>query len=99
MARHYPRKKICHHPKGPTASYGFRRASLPQACPDHRAEAESNVFVKRRPSKSGSGAEFSGNYMGQRDARLCSGDLVEVRTADEIFQTLDAAGALDHLPF
>src|SRR5271163_778942 len=37
--------------------------------------------------------------MGQRNARLCSGDLVEVRTADEIFQTLDAAGALDHLPF
>jgi len=31
---------------------GFRRASLPQACPDHGAEAaESNVFVKRRPSK------------------------------------------------
>jgi hypothetical protein len=37
--------------------------------------------------------------MGQRKARLCSGDLVEVRTADEIFPTLDAAGALDHLPF
>ena len=37
--------------------------------------------------------------MSQRNATLCRGDLVEVKTADEIIQTLDAEGALDHLPF
>ncbi len=37
--------------------------------------------------------------MSQQNAGLCRGDLVEVKTPDEIFQTLDAAGALDHLPF
>ena len=37
--------------------------------------------------------------MSQRNARLCRGDLVEVKTPDEIVQTLDAEGALDHLPF
>ena len=37
--------------------------------------------------------------MGQRNAKLCSGDLVQVRTPDEIAQTLNADGALDHLPF
>ncbi len=37
--------------------------------------------------------------MSRRNARLCPGDLVEVRTPDEIVQTLDAEGASDHLPF
>jgi hypothetical protein len=37
--------------------------------------------------------------MGQGNARIRVGDLVEVKTPDEIFQTLDAEGALDHLPF
>ena len=37
--------------------------------------------------------------MSRRSARLCRGDLVEVRQPDEILQTLDAQGALDHLPF
>jgi hypothetical protein len=37
--------------------------------------------------------------MTQRSARLCPGDLVEVKAPDEIFPTLDAEGALDHLPF
>ena len=37
--------------------------------------------------------------MSQQTARLRQGDLVEVKTAREILQTLDAAGALDHLPF
>jgi hypothetical protein len=37
--------------------------------------------------------------MSQRNARLWHGSLVEVRTPDEIIQTLDAEGALDHLPF
>ena len=37
--------------------------------------------------------------MSQRSARLCRGDLVEVKPPDEIVQTLDAEGALDHLPF
>ena len=37
--------------------------------------------------------------MSQRSTGLCRGDLVEVKTPDEILQTLDAAGALDHLPF
>ena len=37
--------------------------------------------------------------MSQRSARLCRGDLVEVKTPDEIVQTLDAEGASDHLPF
>ncbi|MEA2649726.1 MAG: hypothetical protein QOG61_2161 [Candidatus Binataceae bacterium] len=36
--------------------------------------------------------------MSQR-ARLCRGDLVEVKPPDEIVQTLDADGASDHLPF
>jgi hypothetical protein len=36
--------------------------------------------------------------MSQQNA-LRRGDLVEVKTPDEIFQTLDPAGALDHLPF
>src|SRR5262245_39865835 len=31
--------------------------------------------------------------------RLCPGDLVEVRAPDEILQTLDPDGTLDHLPF
>src|SRR5258708_6102018 len=37
--------------------------------------------------------------MSQRNARLCRGDFVEVKPPDEILQTLDAEGALDHLPF
>ncbi len=37
--------------------------------------------------------------MSQRNARLYPGDLVEVRAPDEIAQTLNANGALDHLPF
>jgi hypothetical protein len=37
--------------------------------------------------------------MSQQNAGLRRGDLVEVKTPDEIFQTLDAMGALDHLPF
>jgi hypothetical protein len=37
--------------------------------------------------------------MSQRSARLCPGDLVEVKTPDEIVKTLDADGASDHLPF
>ena len=37
--------------------------------------------------------------MSQRSARLCRGDLVEVKPPDEIVQTLDAEGASDHLPF
>jgi hypothetical protein len=37
--------------------------------------------------------------MSQRNARLWHGNLVEVKTPDEIIQTLDAEGALDHLPF
>lgn len=37
--------------------------------------------------------------MSQRNARLYRGDLVEVRPPNEIFQTLDADGASDHLPF
>src|ERR1700747_1779119 len=37
--------------------------------------------------------------MGQRNAKLRCGDLVEVKTPDEILQTLDAEGAADHLPF
>jgi hypothetical protein len=37
--------------------------------------------------------------MSQQNARLRHGDLVEVKTAGEILQTLDAAGALDGLPF
>jgi hypothetical protein len=43
--------------------------------------------------------QFLGRHMSQPNARLCRGDLVEVRTPDEIVQTLDADGALDHLPF
>ena len=37
--------------------------------------------------------------MRQQNVRLRRGDLVEVKTADEIVRTLDAAGALDSLPF
>jgi hypothetical protein len=37
--------------------------------------------------------------MSQRSARLRRGDFVEVKPPDEIVQTLDAEGALDHLPF
>jgi hypothetical protein len=37
--------------------------------------------------------------MRQQSAGLRRGDLVEVKTADEIVRTLDAAGALDKLPF
>jgi len=37
--------------------------------------------------------------MTQTIARLRRGDLVEVKTADEILQTLDADGTLDQLPF
>jgi len=37
--------------------------------------------------------------MSKRNARLCRGDLVEVKSPDEIVQTLDAEGASDHLPF
>ena len=37
--------------------------------------------------------------MSERNARLWHGNLVEVKTPDEIIQTLDAEGALDHLPF
>jgi hypothetical protein len=37
--------------------------------------------------------------MSQSQARLRPGDLVEVKTPDEILQTLDAQGAVDHLPF
>src|SRR6266851_10166608 len=37
--------------------------------------------------------------MSKRNARLCRGDLVEVKSPDEIVQTLDADGASDHLPF
>src|SRR5438309_12092633 len=33
------------------------------------------------------------------NARLRPGDLVEVKAPDEILQTLDAEGTLDHLPF
>jgi hypothetical protein len=38
-------------------------------------------------------------YMSQQNARPRHGDLVEVKTAGEILQTLDAAGALNDLPF
>jgi len=37
--------------------------------------------------------------MGENEIRLRSGELVEVRSADEIARTLDADGALDGLPF
>src|SRR5579864_6807635 len=37
--------------------------------------------------------------MSQRNSRLRHGDLVEVKSPDEIVQTLDAEGASDHLPF
>jgi hypothetical protein len=37
--------------------------------------------------------------MTQQNVELRPGDLVEVKTPDEISQTLDSAGALDHLPF
>src|SRR6202040_3917378 len=37
--------------------------------------------------------------MGQRRAKLRCGDLVEVKSPDEIVETLDAEGASDHLPF
>jgi hypothetical protein len=37
--------------------------------------------------------------MNQPTTRFCRGDLVEVKAPDEILQTLDANGALDHLPF
>ena len=37
--------------------------------------------------------------MSQRNARFSRGDLVEVKTPDEIASTLDSDGALDHLPF
>jgi len=37
--------------------------------------------------------------MNQANSRLRPGDLVEVKSADEILQTLDADGALDRLPF
>jgi len=37
--------------------------------------------------------------MSQSQARLRPGDLVEVKTPDEILRTLDAQGAVDHLPF
>jgi hypothetical protein len=37
--------------------------------------------------------------MSQRNARLCRGDLVEVKSPDEIVKTLDAEGASDQLPF
>jgi hypothetical protein len=37
--------------------------------------------------------------MSQRNSRLCPGDLAEVKTPDEIAQTLDAEGASNHLPF
>jgi hypothetical protein len=37
--------------------------------------------------------------MSQRNSRSRFGDLVEVKSPDEIVQTLDAEGASDHLPF
>ena len=37
--------------------------------------------------------------MSQRNARLCRGDLVEVKTPDEIVQTLDPERTSDDLPF
>ena len=37
--------------------------------------------------------------MKQPNAALCRGDLVEVKTPDEVLQTLDSEGALEHLPF
>ena len=37
--------------------------------------------------------------MGTRSERLHHGDLMELRSPDEIAETLDADGALDHLPF
>jgi hypothetical protein len=37
--------------------------------------------------------------MNQPTTRLYRDDLVEVKAPDEILQTLDANGALDHLPF
>lgn len=37
--------------------------------------------------------------MNQPTTRFCRGDLVEVKAPDEILQTLDTNGALDHLPF
>src|SRR2546423_6766427 len=37
--------------------------------------------------------------MNEPDARLFPGDLVEVRAPEEILETLDADGTLDHLPF
>ena len=37
--------------------------------------------------------------MNQQNGRFRHGDLVEVKAADEIVQTLDAAGALDNIPF
>jgi len=37
--------------------------------------------------------------MNQPTKRLYRGDLVEVKAPDEILQTLDAHGAVDHLPF
>ena len=35
----------------------------------------------------------------RRHARLSPGDLVEVKSPDDILKTLDTAGTLDHLPF
>jgi hypothetical protein len=42
---------------------------------------------------------FLRSLMRQHKVRLRRGDLVEVKTAGEIMQTVDTAGALDHLPF
>src|SRR2546426_3755839 len=37
--------------------------------------------------------------MNRPETRFRPGDLVEVKAPDEILQTLDAQGTLDHLPF
>jgi hypothetical protein len=39
------------------------------------------------------------DHMDQQSTRLRTGDFVEVKAPEEILQTLDAEGALDHLPF
>ena len=78
------------------AAAGIRRARLELAPPDRGADAWLAVDAGLS-SQSSRHLTFleDGVHMNRPRARLRPGDLVEIRAADEILQTLDVDGTLD----
>src|SRR2546430_31561 len=91
MARHQPHQKGRRRPPYDAAAGGVWPARLEQGPPDSGTggRISADAELDRRRGR---------NVMSQPTTRLRRGDLVEVRTPDEIVSTLDAQGTPDRLP-